>query len=373
MSPVLTADDSIRRRARFAFVAALLGAGCLPEYEGSSERGPKERPGPRSEAPDTGDTPDAPANLPPMVEDVRVSPRVPFVDGEVSCDATASDPDGDSVELAYRWENESRGTVIGRTASLTLDPDTIRPGETLRCVVTATDPGGAEDGDSDSVAPGCGYSDEASLRDVDVEVSIVFRPWITDDVIPGYQYEPWDWDGDIPEWLFDFADALATILDVVSDITLDPSVETAAAVAEHLDEVLELIDEYAPELLEDTVPPDPQIYPYLFEESGDVIPLMDVVEWRDWEDTYEIDFRLTGLDLSGLGGLAVDLEDEDLAFNDNMGDLHDHGAMPLVLRTPLFLDGGYCTAAYYNPANTARESAQAYIPGSVLYLSIGVE
>jgi hypothetical protein len=55
--------------------------------------------------------------------------------------------------------------------------------------------------------------------------------------------EPWDWDGDIPDWMIDLTNSLA-------DILMDPTLATAA-------EILEIVDEVAPLVLDGTTPPDP--------------------------------------------------------------------------------------------------------------------
>jgi len=62
--------------------------------------------------------------------------------------------------------------------------------------------------------------------------------------------EPWDWDGNVPDWLLQ-------AVDLLSDFYPD-----AAAWSE----VLQLVDEYAPELLEGTVPPDPFVEVYIEDE-----------------------------------------------------------------------------------------------------------
>ena len=55
--------------------------------------------------------------------------------------------------------------------------------------------------------------------------------------------EPWDWDGNVPDWMIDLSDALG-------DILVSPELKTAS-------EILQIVDEVAPIVLEGTTPPDP--------------------------------------------------------------------------------------------------------------------
>lgn len=75
---------------------------------------------------------------------------------------------------------------------------------------------------------------------------------------------PWDWDGDLPDWLLAALDLLAYYY---------PNAATWAA-------VLDLIDTYAPELLEGTVPPDP--YVQFYDDRDDFLYETDALG-----DTYE--------------------------------------------------------------------------------------
>lgn len=62
--------------------------------------------------------------------------------------------------------------------------------------------------------------------------------------------EPWDWDGDVPDWLIEGMQLVGAYY---------PQAEAWA-------EVLDLVDQYAPELLEGYVPPDPLIDAYVDDE-----------------------------------------------------------------------------------------------------------
>ena len=107
---------------------------------------------------------------------------------------------------------------------------------------------------------------------------------------------PWDWDGDIPDWLIDIAALIGTV---------EPNAATLA-------QVLEAVDEVAPELLEGTVPPDPFVSYW----HGDTFLFEDLV----FDDTYD---NFTGVDFGevdlGRGELYLDVYDEDLLEHDYVG------------------------------------------------------
>lgn len=109
--------------------------------------------------------------------------------------------------------------------------------------------------------------------------------------------QPWDWDGDVPDWLIDALELLADFY---------PQAQTAA-------EVANLVDQYAPELLEHTVPPDPYVEGYYGnqEEPG--------YEIGTWDNTYTpVWNRWWETTLSTNTHLTVWVIDEDLAFDDEI-------------------------------------------------------
>lgn len=73
---------------------------------------------------------------------------------------------------------------------------------------------------------------------------------------------PWDWDGDVPNALLNALDILAYLV---------PETEVFS-------EVADAVDEFAPELLEGTVPPDPYFQ---------IVMGTDVVQSSGKKDTYE--------------------------------------------------------------------------------------
>lgn len=299
----------------------------------------------------------------PSIEAVDIQPKAPRVDEKVTCTA-----DTDASDVEFHWFNGSR--EIGKGANLRLTPALITPGETLRCEVTARKGLGSRTA-SAHVKPVCGFSDAASMADVNVTIHIFFRPYITDDLIPGYEGEPWDWDGSIPGWISDVVDALDEILGTVSSIYPDPDLVAMAEAASEVNEILDLIDAYGPQLMEGTVPPDPNVFPYLVDSDENILPLSDA--GLSWDDSYEVSFNLNHLDLRRMVAVGVDMEDLDAAFDDNMGDYLDQDSVPLVLSPSLLGDNAYCTATYYNPSSKTQESDVAVVPSSILWMSIEVQ
>ena len=110
---------------------------------------------------------------------------------------------------------------------------------------------------------------------------------------PNWYDEPWDWDGDVPDWMIEVMDALSYVY---------PDFATAA-------ELARWVDEYAPELLEGTVPPDPVFEIY---DGDEVVYVSD-----SWGDDYEPNFRETfRIDPSGNRDMAILFWDEDPALDD---------------------------------------------------------
>ncbi|HNC95552.1 MAG TPA: hypothetical protein PKW90_05475, partial [Myxococcota bacterium] len=85
-------------------------------------------------------------NSEPVVTSVQVSPGSGQVGDTLSCSASASDLNGDSPTLDYAWYNGSSLVATGTSYTIT-EADTA-PGDTLTCVVTATDSLGASASDS---------------------------------------------------------------------------------------------------------------------------------------------------------------------------------------------------------------------------------
>ncbi len=107
--------------------------------------------------------------------------------------------------------------------------------------------------------------------------------------------EPWDWDGDIP-------DDIIELLNIIGYV--QPEVKTFA-------EVLEIVDEVAPIVLEGTVPPDPWVDFYQGEDYLDSTGTFD--------DTYTVrPGTHHNLDLSR-GDWEFEVWDEDIVDHDFVG------------------------------------------------------
>ncbi len=169
--------------------------------------------------------------------------------------------------------------------------------------------GGASSSTADE--PTCGGS--ANRYDVWVD-SVVIHP-----LNPGTG-EPWDWNGEIPDWLLE---ATASLGEALASTEL----MTAA-------EILQLVDEYAPELLEGTVPPDPIVTATRFFPSSSGSSAWSTtytyttfgyttttdVSFNLADDTYEPALGMQfDVRPSDGGELWIDLDDEDLAIDDWIG------------------------------------------------------
>lgn len=73
------------------------------------------------------------ANRPPVIDSIEVSPTEAMVGDTVTCEATASDPDGETPIITYEWSSGDTTPVLEVTA------DNSTPGVPLVCTATATD------------------------------------------------------------------------------------------------------------------------------------------------------------------------------------------------------------------------------------------
>jgi hypothetical protein len=373
----------------FQFMALTALAGCIVKYDPSEFEEPKEprdtstvEPGdsepdqPVDSTPteDSGEVEDTegppPINHPPRIRSVRISPSTLYADSTATCVVEARDPDDDPLEYEYSWYNETMGWSVGSGETIELDPSDTLPSETLVCTATVRDPSGEEDTSEARTELSCGLSELSSLSDLNVEVTIVFRPYITDDVRPGYGGLPWDWDGDIPDEVFDLANDLLGIVDIVTTVYPQPDLMTFQEALDALIELAAMVDEYAPIFLAATVPPDPDLYPYGADAAGYPHAYYeDDGRWQ-WEDSYEISASARHQDLNSYPWMCLDLEDIDLMLDDNMGDFLDQGDYPVMLSWEIFWEGAYCTTTYFNPTERPQASDVAYLPGSVLFMQI---
>jgi hypothetical protein len=105
----------------------------------------------------------------------------------------------------------------------------------------------------------------------------------------------WDWDGDVPDWMIDLANAIGTF----------------SAKAATIAEVLQYTDEYAPYLLEDTVPADPLYSVWIGDNMVDV-------SWTVDDDLAPHWGMQTWVRPSAQEDVYLWFEDEDLVFDDDI-------------------------------------------------------
>lgn len=67
----------------------------------------------------------------------RITPSVPFNDDEVSCEATATGPSLEPIDVRYTWSVEPGGSKLGTGPNLQLSSSGVLPGERLRCTAAA--------------------------------------------------------------------------------------------------------------------------------------------------------------------------------------------------------------------------------------------
>lgn len=135
--------------------------------------------------------------------------------------------------------------------------------------------------------------------------STAFRVFIDEFVVDPYKpdQQPWDWDGTVPDWLL-------TSIGILAQVIEHPYLQTA-------DAILNAIDEHAPDLLDGTVPPDPQLWVNIDGGTYGYYPLGSV---DTDDDTYTPAFY-SAVDITLYPGevLYIDLWDEDLTFDDEIG------------------------------------------------------
>jgi len=92
------------------------------------------------------------SNTAPELSDVSVSPSSGVTsDATLTCSATASDADSDTISTSYAWTNDSTSASLGSTASITLSSSTASDGDTITCSAIASDSYGGSDSGNASV------------------------------------------------------------------------------------------------------------------------------------------------------------------------------------------------------------------------------
>lgn len=78
-------------------------------------------------------------NTEPQIDSLVLNAGAATTSQTVVCTGTASDVDGDTLTEAYQWENQTTGVVLGASASITLSPLSVSPGDTVSCTYGVDD------------------------------------------------------------------------------------------------------------------------------------------------------------------------------------------------------------------------------------------
>ena len=123
----------MRNGAAFAWVFILVATACATAC-GSDEALPPEI-APATSMPQIGEE-----NREPQLRSIEFDPNAPASGDQLQVMVSASDPDGDPVELSYRWWID--GDLAGGDEP-TLDLTEVSPGAEIELLVTAHDAAGA--------------------------------------------------------------------------------------------------------------------------------------------------------------------------------------------------------------------------------------
>ena len=94
----------------------------------------------------SGNTSVSVVNRSPQLSSPSLSDSTPEASDTVTCSASATDADGESVSVSYEWTRS--GVVMGSTSSLSLTPSTYSVGDVLVCEVSTADGYGGTDTDT---------------------------------------------------------------------------------------------------------------------------------------------------------------------------------------------------------------------------------
>jgi hypothetical protein len=77
------------------------------------------------------------SNTPPVVEEVRIEPKLPYANSDLKAVVKSSDADGDSINHLYQWEKN--GNVLSGEESGILEPNRFKRGDSITVTVTPND------------------------------------------------------------------------------------------------------------------------------------------------------------------------------------------------------------------------------------------
>ncbi len=94
-------------------------------------------------------------NYVPVLNSVAITPNTGVTDTTtLTCNASASDGDNESVGFSYEWVNLNTGSTLGIGSTLTLQSSTTSSGDVIQCTVVASDNSGGDDIDATTVTVG---------------------------------------------------------------------------------------------------------------------------------------------------------------------------------------------------------------------------
>ena len=78
-------------------------------------------------------------NASPTVDALSIDATQATTNQTLTCTGSASDPDGDTLTASYSWTNQTTGSVLGSSMSITLSPLSVSPGDTVSCAYSVDD------------------------------------------------------------------------------------------------------------------------------------------------------------------------------------------------------------------------------------------
>lgn len=76
-------------------------------------------------------------NMPPVVEEVYIEPKLPYASSDLKAVVKGSDPDGDSINYLYKWDKN--GIVLSGEEADILRANRFKKGDTVIVTVTPND------------------------------------------------------------------------------------------------------------------------------------------------------------------------------------------------------------------------------------------
>ena len=79
------------------------------------------------------------SNTAPIIDTLSASQSQAYASDVLTCTGVSSDADGDPISEGYIWMNETTGIPLGSSASVSLSPLSVSPGDSISCTYSATD------------------------------------------------------------------------------------------------------------------------------------------------------------------------------------------------------------------------------------------